>query len=75
MSFETIRYKGHKMQRDGYNGTLHTIVMKKSNADQLDMRFKCNKEFVEMNKKFTKQRMFTSSHKGKHSFEYSKEEI
>jgi hypothetical protein len=50
MSFESITYKGKPVKRDGFTGKLTTLILQKNNGDRLDMRYKCNKEFVELNR-------------------------
>lgn len=52
--FDSIMYKGKPLVRDGFTGTMAIVVMKKSNPDQLDMRYKCNKQFVKMMKDTSK---------------------
>lgn len=52
--FQKIFYKGEEVK--GYKATTTaTIVMQKRNPDRLDMRYKCNKEFVQMNRAWSKK--------------------
>lgn len=44
--FGKIMYKGKPLTVLKATSA-HTIVMQKSNPDRLDMRFKCNREFLD----------------------------
>lgn len=54
MNFEKIYYRGEEVK--GFKAeTFRVIVMQQSNPDRLDMRYKCNKEFVRVNEAFSKR--------------------
>lgn len=56
MSFDKLYYQGKEVKPDGFKAkTFRVIVMQKNNPDRLDMRYKCNKEFVRINREFTKK--------------------
>lgn len=45
--FFEIKYRGKPMFRKGeVNDKVQTIVMRQSDPNRLDMRFKCNREFL-----------------------------
>lgn len=51
--FAEIRYKGKPLK--GFKGTMRTIVMQKNNPDQLDMRYKTNREFIKEQRAWTQK--------------------
>lgn len=53
MNFERINYQGKEVK--GMTTTsVATIVMQKTHPNRLDMRFKCNREFIAKQRQATK---------------------